>query len=57
MVFDLAHDYQPKKHLKHSSVSYIVYQPLATDTRAAGERKDDFKYIYFHACAFKLFAF
>lgn len=45
-----------KKHLKHSIASYIVYQPFASDTRTAGERKDDFKYISSHACAFKLFA-
>lgn len=33
MVFDLAHGYQRKKHLKHSSVSYIFYQSFASDTK------------------------
>lgn len=40
-----------KNYLKHSNVSYIVYQPFASDTRTAGERKEKFKYIIFNACA------
>lgn len=45
-----------KNHsMKHCNVSYIVYQPFASDTRTAGERKEKFKYIIFHACVFKLF--
>lgn len=45
-----------KNHLKHINVSYILYQPFASDIRTAGERKKKFKYIIFHACAFELFA-
>lgn len=54
MVFDLAHGYQWKTTWNTAMfhILFISHLPVRQEPQV----KEEFKYIIFHACAFKLFA-